>query len=174
MSLNNNDFDIRIKDNFFNKEDYNKIKFFSSKILWKPTNLCYSKNNPKHVWFTEDCPKEISDIVSKEVSKFFKIKILKEVTCQYSFVAKSKKIEVHNDGEGEHNFQVIIYIDGDENIHCGTGFYTKKDDNTFNLNTHIGFKTNRIVSWSSGIYHAPLSFTNEYKSRISIIAQYKI
>jgi len=168
------EFDIQIKDSFLNKKDFNEIKSYSKKILWKPIKLAYDEKNPKHVWFTEDCSEKISKILSKEVSRFFKIEILKIVTCQYSFVAKSNKTEVHHDGDGEHNFQVIFYIDGDENIHCGTGFYTKKDDNSFDLNTHIGFRPNRIVTWTSGIYHAPLSFTDDFKSRISIIAQYKI
>mgnify|MGYP003123481629 FL=1 len=167
-------FNIHIKDNFLNQEDFDKIKVYAKNIFWRPSNLVYDLKNPHHVWFTENCSEDISNLLSKEVSKFFKVEILKVVTCQYSLVAKSKKTEVHHDGGGEHNFQTIIYIDGDENVHCGTGFYTKKEDNSFSLNTHVGFTPNRIVSWSSGSYHAPLSFTDDFKSRISIIAQYKI
>ena len=167
-------FNIQIKDNFLNQKDFDKIKSYAKNIAWNPINLGYDEKNPHHVWFTENCSEEISNLLSKEVSKFFKVEILKVVTCQYSLVAKSKKTQVHNDGDGEHNFQTIIYIEGDENIHCGTGFYTKKEDNSFNLNTHVGLKPNRIVSWVSGTYHAPLSFTDDFKSRISIIAQYKI
>lgn len=168
-----NEFNIQIKDNFLNNKDFDKIKSYVKNISWKPINLVYDEKNPKHVWFTENCPEEISKILSKKVSKFFNIEILKINTCQYTFVAKSKKTELHHDGNSGHDFQIILYIEGNENVHCGTGFYIKKDDGSFDLNTHIGFKPNRIVSWSSGIYHAPLSFDDDFKPRISIIAQYK-
>ena len=60
MSINNTEFDIRIKDNFLNEEDYNKIKLYTKSIFWKPTSLSYSTNNPTHVWFTDDAPDEIT------------------------------------------------------------------------------------------------------------------
>lgn len=167
------EFDIRIKDNFFSKEDFNHIKNFAKNINFSGLNAVYA-GKKNHVWFTTDAPKEICDIVCKRVSDFFKIKILKLTLCQYSLVAKSDKTEVHKDYNDHCNFQTIIYIDGNEDIHCGTGFYTKIGEDEYRLNSHIGFKPNRIVSWGSDVYHAPLSFTDSYKKRISLITQYKI
>lgn len=171
--MNDSEFDIRIKDNFFSKKDFNYIKNFSKKINFGALDIAYTGNN-NHVFFTKNAPQEICDIVFKKVSDFFKIKILNISLCQYSLVAKSSKVEVHNDLSENTNFQTILYIDGNEDIHCGTGFYTTKDKNTFTLNSHIGFKPNRIVSWGANVYHAPLSFTDSYKKRISLITQYKI
>jgi|TARA_R110002012_G_C11335592_1_gene577605 hypothetical protein len=168
------EFDIRIKDNFFSKEDFNYIKDVSKKISFDSLQLQYSKKKNHHVFFTTNASKEICDIVYKRVSNFFKIKILDMRLCQYSLVAKSSKVEVHNDKSEHTNFQTILYIDGDEDIHCGTGFYIEKGKDSFELNSHIGFRPNRIVSWSSNVYHAPLSFTDSYKKRISLITQYKI
>jgi len=167
------EFDIRIKDNFFSKEDFNHIKNFAKNINFSGLNAVYA-GEEKHVWFTTNAPKEICDIVCKRVSDFFKIKILKLNLCQYSLVAKSDKTEVHKDYNDHCNFQTIVYIDGNEDIHCGTGFYTKIGEYEYRLNSHIGFKPNRIVSWGSDVYHAPLSFTDSYKKRISLITQYKI
>jgi len=174
MLNENTDFNIRIKDNFFSNENFNYIKNVSKNIKFGPINLTYNNGNSKdHVFFTTDAPQKVRNILNKEISNFFKVKNLNINTCQYSLVAKSDKTQVHDHPE-KIDLSCIIYIDGDENIHCGTGFYVKKDDNTFELNTHVGFKPNRIVSWESNVWHAPLSFTDSYKKRISLITQYKI
>jgi len=174
MLKDTTEFDIRIKDNFFSKKTFNKIKSFAKKINFSSQEIGYN-NKEGHVFFTSNAPKEIVDIISKKVSDFFKVNILDISLCQYSLVAKSDKTEVHNDKRENTNFQTIFYIDGNEDIHCGTGFYTyhKKSDK-YVLNTHIGFKPNRIVSWGADVYHAPLSFSDSYKKRISLITQYKI
>jgi hypothetical protein len=175
MLNENTDFDIRIQDNFLSKEDFDYIKNVSKNINFGPINLTYDNGHSKnHVFFTADAPQKVCDILTKKISNFFKIKILNINTCQYSLVAKSDKTQVHNHPE-DTNLSCIIYISGDENIHCGTGFYVKKNENNnFELNTHIGFKPNRIVSWQSNVWHAPLSFTDSYKKRISLITQFKI
>jgi len=169
-----NEFDIQVKDNFLNKKDFEKVINYMKTIQWNAKDLHYEQDTPEHHWFNKDCPKEISDIILKEVIKFFKVKILKESLCQYTFVSKSEKNQIHNDAGDRLNFQIILYLEGDQNIHCGTGFYSKKQDNSFELNTHIGFKPNRVVSWVSNVYHAPLNFTDDFKSRKSIIAQYLV
>jgi len=167
-------FDIRIKDNFFSKEEFDKIKTVAKSINFGAINIKYF-NQKNHVFFTTDAPQKICDIISKRVSDFFKINILNIPLCQYSLVAKSDKVEVHNDKNENTNFQTILYIEGNEHVHCGTGFYTyEKESDNYILDTHIGFKPNRIVSWSADVYHAPLSFTDSYKKRISLITQYKI
>ena len=172
--MNDSEFDIRIKDNFLNEEDFNEIKSYIKNIHWQPAALSYSPDNPTHVWFTDNAPKEITKLIEKEVSKFFNVKILNTNLNQFSLVSKSKKVEAHIDISEITNFQTILYIDGDDSVHSGTGFYIKKDENNFELNTHIGFRPNRIVSWASNVWHAPLSFTETFKPRVSLLTQYKI
>lgn len=167
-----NEFNITIKDNFLDQKDFEIIKHIAQNINFYSNDIEYN-NKKGHVFFTNDAQKKVIDILCKNVSKFFKIKILNVNLCQYSLVAKSNKVEVHNDASNNTNFQTILYIDGDEDVHCGTGFYIKTKKN-YILNTHIGFKTNRIVSWNADVFHAPLSFTDNYKKRISLITQYKI
>ena len=126
MQEEKTEFDIRIKDNFLNQKDFNKIKSYSKAIRWQPMALSYSTDNPTHVWFTDNAPKEITDIMEREVSKFFNVKILSINLNQFSLVSKSEKVEVHIDASKITNFQTILYIDGNENVHSGTGFYVKK------------------------------------------------
>ena len=175
MLSENTEFNITIKDNFFSKEDFDYIENISKITNFGPINLTYDSGHSKnHVFFTAHAPQKVCNIVTQKISNFFKIKNLKINTCQYSLVAKSDKTEVHDHPE-DTDLSCIIYISGDENIHCGTGFYVKKNENnSFELNTHIGFKQNRMVSWQSNVWHAPLSFTDSYKKRISLITQFKI
>jgi hypothetical protein len=174
LNEDTSEFDIRIKDNFFSKEDFDYIKNFAKSTSFSALNIGYG-NQVNHVWHTADVSKKINDIIFKRVSDFFKVKILNINLSQLSLVSKSDKVEVHNDKSDMTNFQTILYIDGNESIHCGTGFYTYGGEgNKYILNTHIGFKPNRIVSWNADVYHAPLSFTDSYKKRISLITQYKI
>tara|TARA_Y100001972_G_scaffold6042_1_gene6536 strand:- start:275 stop:550 length:276 start_codon:yes stop_codon:yes gene_type:complete len=80
---------------------------------------------------------------------------------------------VHCDYGENCTHQVIVYIRGNEDLHKGTGFYVSKDD--FNeLNTHVGFRQNRAIFWNSQIYHSPLNWSSDDKSkRFSLIAQYR-
>ena len=125
------EFDIRIKDNFFSKEDFNYIKDVSKKISFDSLQLQYSKKKNHHVFFTTNASKEICDIVYKRVSNFFKIKILDMRLCQYSLVNISNSI---NSGElipmlypyctvCRNRGYLVIYIGEHAFIHCGTRVY---------------------------------------------------
>ena len=173
MKIPESEFNIQIKDNFLSEEDFKIISDVGNKIRFNSNDLSYTNKENNHVWFTADAPKIVEDIIKENVSKFFNIKILNLNVCQYSMVSKSKKTEVHNDFSEETDFQTILYVKGNPNIHSGTGFYIKEGDNQI-LNTHIGFNPNRLVSWTSNVWHAPLSFSDEFQPRISLIAQYKL
>jgi len=165
-------FDIKIKDNFFSKEDFDKIYSTGENMSFVPDQLVYNDAQNSHVWFTKDAPEDIQKIIIKNVSKYFNKKIIKLPVCQYTFVFKSDKVEAHMDANPDNDFQTLIYVKGNPEIHCGTGFYVEKD-NEYVLNTHVGFMPNRLVSWTPNVYHAPLSFTDEFKPRISLTTQYK-
>ena len=53
---------------------------------------------------------------------------------------------------------------GDTKINNGTGFYEQEDDK-FSLHTHIGFKENRAIIFTSSIWHSPLQFAGESTPR---------
>jgi len=170
--MDDSEFDIRIKDNFLSKKDFEIISNIGNKINFNSNDLTYT-GKTNHVWFTANAPQIVIDIIKKNVSKFFNFEILKLSVCQYSMVSKSQKVEAHNDSDDKNDFQTILYVKGNKHIHSGTGFYIQ-EGNKHILNTHVGFKPNRIVSWTPNVYHAPLSFTDEYQPRISLITQYKL
>ena len=168
-------FDIKIKDKFLSKDDFDVVYNTAQSLRFKANSLGYDNGvkKDKHVWFTVDAPENVQNILIKSVSKYFDIEIKKLTVCQYTFVFKSKHTQVHNDTDKDNNFQTIIYVKGKDDIHSGTGFYIEKNGRHI-LNTHIGFMQNRLVSWTPNVYHAPLSFTDEFNPRISLITQYKL
>ena len=173
------EFNIQIKDNFLNKKDYERVAHEAANINFNPRSLGLG-DDPRHVWFTEPASQEVKDILKKNVSNYFKVEITNLRVCHYTFVFKSPtQAEVHSDFDEGNDFQVILYIQGNSSVHSGTGFYievpaSKDKDKDFVLNNHVGFKENRIVSWTPNVYHAPLSFDDQFKPRISLIAQFTL
>tara|TARA_R100001163_G_scaffold63105_1_gene54562 strand:+ start:1328 stop:1849 length:522 start_codon:yes stop_codon:yes gene_type:complete len=167
------EFDIHIKDNFIDADlyesIYEKIPFYT-----------YSGQGHKYVNKVEDHPhlffgapveKEIADYIRKKCEKLYN-KNFKENYCTYTMVQRSKPM-VHCDAGEFTTHQIIVYIRGDVGLHRGTGFYIEKN-NEYELNTHIGFNENRAIFWYSPVFHSPLLWNDENKSkRFSIIAQYK-
>ena len=61
-------------------------------------------------------------------------------------------------------FNCLIYLLGDTKINNGTGFYELNKDK-LSLHTHIGFKENRAIFFSSSIWHSPLQFAGDSSPR---------
>ena len=164
------EFDIRIKDNFLEnnkfKDLYDKVPFYTYK---HDMNSLYNVN---HVWYASIASDEVSEYLKNHCEKEFSIK-LKTHWCCFTMLAAVNPI-VHCDyNEEKCTHQIIVYLRGNENLNKGTGFYTTKD-NINELNTHVGFKQNRAIFWNSEIWHSPLNWSADDKSkRFSLIAQYK-
>jgi len=165
-----NGFDIRIIDNFLEES---KLKYFKEKLPLLPyTGLGnYLDSNPSgHVWFSCDAEDEDKIYLNNKVNKFINKKLKLEM-CSYTLVSKTKPLP-HSDLCKENEFQGIVYVKGNEELNKGTGFYIKNNDN-YELNTHIGFKENRAIFWKANAWHAPLNWAakNSMK-RYSIIMQF--
>ena len=162
-------FNINIVDNFLDKdtftEVYNKIPYFQ----YQPDQNMIE--NIPHIWFSATVEPQLAGFVKEKCEKTFNKK-LNLVFCSYTMLATVEPT-VHCDHTDKTSHQVIIYIRGNTDLHKGTGFYIKNEDR-FQLNTHVGFVENRAIFWDSRTWHSPLNFTAEDKSkRFSIIAQYK-
>jgi len=121
-----------------------------------------------------DAEKHIADHIRKKCSELYNKKF-KERYCAYTMVARTTPM-VHKDLDDYTSHQILLYIRGDESLHRGTGFYVKNKNtkDTYELNTHIGFKENRAIFWESSSYHSPLMWDDKNQSkRFSILAQYK-
>ena len=174
------EFNLHIIDNFLPNDVYTKILNSITDIAWDPLNHVYDykkteKLEPKHVWFSQGIDmggffaKEIKNCINKSGS--FTIK-------NFSLLSFTMATKVdpfpHRDGpvKGKYNRQMVLYIDGANDINKGTGFYVK-NDNRYDLNTHIGFRKNRAVLFNAGMWHSPLLFASQDSApRISIIAQF--
>ena len=173
-------FDIHIKDNFLDNElhklIYDKIPFYMYSDNYnyhnKENKLVEEENGkPKHLFYGAEVEKHIADHIREKCENLYNKKFVENYTA-YTMVARTTPM-VHRDLSDYTSHQIIIYIRGDESLHRGTGFYVKNND-THELNTHIGFKENRAVFWESSTYHSPLIWSDENQSkRFSIIAQYK-
>jgi len=177
------EFDINIKDNFIEpkifKSIYDKIPFYqysdtSHKYTHDTTGEITTApfGNERHIWFGTSAEPEIADYIRKRCEKLYNKK-LELRYCSYTLVLPREKPMVHCDARDTCTHQIIVYIRGDRGLHRGTGFYTEVN-NKYELNTHIGFNENRAIFWYSPVFHSPLTWCDENKSkRYSIIAQYK-
>ena len=84
----------------------------------------------------------------------------------YTIVSPQKQFAPHVDNGGE--YQVLIYLMGDETVNNGTGFYKPDGKGNMNLNTHIGFRPNRAILFTKDNYHAPLLWAGNSSMRYSI------
>ena len=165
----NYNFDIRIKDEFLEnskfKHLYDKVPFYNYQAGGN-----YIKN-VNHIWYSIQAPDDVAENLKQKCEEQFNIK-LKTNFCSITMLATVEP-RVHCDYTENCTHQVIVYIRGNEDLHKGTGFYTTKD-NIYELNTHVGFKQNRAIFWNSEIWHSPLNWSADDKSkRFSLIAQYK-
>jgi len=160
-----NGFYITVKDNFLEKE----------KLLELQKNLPllnYSSKhnvikNINHIWFSTPANKEITNIIKNKCEKLLNKKF-KINFCSYTLLSTVEPLP-HCDLSDETDYQVIVYIKGDVDLHKGTGFYVNGE-----LNTHIGFNENRAVIWHSNSWHTPMNWAADNKSkRYSVICQLK-
>ena len=165
-------FNINIVDNFLDKntftELYNKIPYLQYRA---DLNYHIDKSIP-HIWYAANGEPELGKLLKEKCEKAFNKKLDLNF-CNYTMLATVEPM-VHCDyHEDLTTHQVIIYIRGNTDLHKGTGFYIKNEDG-FQLNTHVGFVENRAIFWDSRAWHSPLNFAaNDKSKRFSILAQYK-
>ena len=164
-------FDIQIKDNFLEKKLFEKLKNRLPILNYSAQNERLSYKS--HVWFSTPCDKEVEKIIKKKCENILNKKLKTDI-CSYTLVGSQESLP-HCDLSDNHEYQIIIYIKGNQNLHKGTGFYVfNEESKNYELNTHIGFKENRAVIWHSNSWHSPMCWASEDKSsRYSVIGMYK-
>tara|TARA_R110002012_G_C11484736_1_gene595483 strand:- start:241 stop:744 length:504 start_codon:yes stop_codon:yes gene_type:complete len=158
-------FDIIVKDNFLDKDFYQKIYHRIHTYKYSANfNMIPGVN---HIWFSYHAEKDVQEIIKNKCEQIWNKKF-KVNFCSYTMLATVEPV-VHCDLDENCDHQIIIYIKGNTNLHKGTGFYLNNE-----LNTHIGFNENRAVSWHSNTMHSPLNWAaNDKSKRYSIICQLK-
>ena len=163
-------FNILIKDNFLDKKLFKNIHNQIDSFHYSPNENNFEKVDSgykTHPWFASPVGENIKKIIKNKCEKIWNKKF-KINFCSYTMLATVEPL-VHSDLSGNCDYQTIIYIKGNINLHKGTGFYLNNE-----LNTHIGFNENRAVSWHANTFHSPLNWASDDKSkRYSIICQLK-
>jgi hypothetical protein len=157
---------IIVKDNFFDNNIYKKIILNISKLKFYNRNTLLSeehKNVYNKTYF--DVPLDFNHFAVKEVVKKLREDYpLDILSHEHSYFLSTKHIgaTIHNDGHCDVN--CLIYLKGKNLMNSGTGFYDRVGD-TYNLNTHVGFKENRALIFDSKICHASTQFEKNCGSR---------
>lgn len=158
-------FYITVKDNFLEKENLLELQKNLPKVKYAGDfNVIDGVN---HIWFSAPASKEITNIIKYKCEKLLNKKF-KVNFCSYTLLCTTEPLP-HCDLNDETDYQAIVYIKGDTDLHKGTGFYVEGE-----LNTHIGFNENRVVIWHSNTWHTPMNWAADNKSkRYSVICQLK-
>jgi hypothetical protein len=177
---NNKDcsFDIKVVDNFFTENEYNEINAIITRIKYPPLHTAHAEWPDKHIWFSAPVDDKLQELIRTRANEKLKTNITKVHLCSYTLLTKvpNDKREIHDDYETEDkNWQCIIFINGTPSADSGISFYGINEDGTgMYLNSSIGFQPNRIVFWRCNMWHCPLNYRDEFKSRHSIIGQFKV
>ena len=171
-------FDIRVLDNFFTENEYNQINAIITNVKYSALHTSHQENPTKHIWFSAPVDDNLKELIRVRANEKLKTNIVKVSLCSYTLMTKvpNDKKEVHDDYEKEdRNFQCIIFINGEASASSGISFYgVSEDGKSLAFNSSIGFQPNRIVFWKCNTWHCPLNHRDEFKSRHSIIAQFKV
>jgi len=162
-------FNITILDNFFDKNTLNKLQN-ALPILTYSSKYNYI-HDISHIWFSAPAEDYIENILKENCEKILNKK-LKINFCSYTLLSTVEPLP-HCDLSEDCDYQIIVYIKGNENLHKGTGFYVGGEDK-YELNTHVGFRENRAVVWHANTWHTPMNWSSDDKSkRYSVICQLK-
>jgi|TARA_R110002012_G_scaffold147294_1_gene305730 hypothetical protein len=167
------DFNLHIIDNFLPNDVYNDILNHIPNIEWDGMNHIYN-DKPEHVWYSQNIENSYFSQNIKEAIRKNSIFPIKEFHMLSFTLATKVKAFPHTDASPQKLYenQLLLYIDGNNDMNKGTGFYVKNGDN-YDLNTHIGFYKNRALLFKAGVWHSPLLFNaKDSIPRISIIAQF--
>jgi len=165
-------FDIRIIDNFLDKDMHKKLKLLLPTLPYKCLDNILAGAPSSHVWFSHPTHPDIAELIKDKIEKIYNEKF-EIALSSYTMLATTTPLP-HSD-KSSCDYQAIVYIKGNNNLHKGTGFYVLNEEiGEYELNTHIGFKENRVVIWESDAWHTPMNWASEEQSkRFSIIFQLK-
>ena len=160
---------IFVQDNFF-EEDF--LKNIQKEIVTMPFSSRYNDiatKNKKNLNMGQRTYHQVellqnSLVVSKvkdKIKQHFNVGGIQEMLSYYFLSFPNTNPIPHED---KSVYNCLIYLLGDTLINNGTGFY-EKNQNEYVLHTHIGFKENRAIFFSSSIWHSPLQFAGNSTPR---------
>ena len=158
----NTGFDLAIKNNFFDKETYNKI--------------CEDGKEQKTLTKNIDLQGDLAKKIIKNVDKYFNYKIKKISSLMTTLTANSPLFSPHVDLSDDTKAQIIVFILGKKDKNSGTGFYLQENfrsKNTAPIDI-VGFHDNKCIFFNSSMPHAPTHNSEEQGLwRYSLLCSFK-
>ena len=160
---------IFVQDNFFEDNFLKKIQKEIVSMQFSSRYNDISTKDKKHLGKNQRTYHQVelsqnSLVVSKvkdKIKQHFNVGGIQEMLSYY-FLSFPNTNPIPHDDKSVYN--CLIYLLGDPLINNGTGFY-EKNQNEYTLHTHIGFKQNRAIFFSSSIWHSPLQFAGNSTPR---------
>jgi len=155
-------FDLAIKNNFFDKETYDKI--------------CEDVKEQKTLTKNIDLQGKLAKKIIENVDIFFNYKIKKISSLMTTLTANSPLFTPHVDLSDDTKAQIIVFILGKKDKNSGTGFYLQenfrlKDTSPIDI---IGFHNNKAIFFNSIMPHAPTHYSQEQGLwRYSLLCSFK-
>jgi hypothetical protein len=153
---------IYVQDNFF---DSKFIQTLQKELLtldfqyrFSTSESVYNRNY-HHVELTEDAL--AVQEVTRQLKKHFNFSSIKHMESFYFLSFPNTPAIPHQDHA---DFNCLIYLLGNPLINNGTGFYIDQGGEQI-LNSHVGFKENRVIFFDAKIYHSPLQFAGNSTPR---------
>ena len=143
---------IIIKDNFFEETLFKKIQAELDTSKFKSTK---PDETYKQIYFKAPIVKDHP--AALVIKSFFKAEFGIIITAMESFYLLSPKHEKPSPHSDRIKINCPIYLKGGSLMNNGTALY-EKDGENWVINSHIGFKENRAVMFSSERTHASLQF----------------
>mgnify|MGYP003143056623 FL=1 len=169
---------LQIKDNFLPNELFKRLANYSLSLDYGSKNIVRGSGyDAEHVFLSNliDKNDDLLKDLEKSIIKHFNMKIKNTHLAAFTCV-NTKKPTPHTDlSKFPNEKHLIIYLNGDSKLKAGTGFYNKISDESFDLNTAVGFYPNRAVIFNAETcWHSPLLYTAEDNSpRFSIIVWFE-
>ena len=146
-----------IKDNFFEEALFKKIQADLDTFTFENIYAAAKGGDSRKIYFAVTLSQDHPGPVA--VRSFFKAEfgiIVKKMESLCLLSTKHEKASPHTD-RPRAKINCIIYLKGGSLVHNGTALYEKDGENLI-INSHIGFKENRMVMFSSERTHASLQF----------------
>jgi len=147
---------IFVQDDFFPEKELNIIKTEMLNVEYTPPPEKNVKFFQGIYWHNHHLPQfcEVKDLIQSLIKKYFYYKVKRKThSSLYTMVGTTDKPRPHLD---KVDVQCLIYVIGDNKLNNGTGFYKKTKEGDYSLHSHIGFKENRAIFFTSDNMHAPL------------------
>ena len=148
---------VIIKDNFFEEALFKKIQADLDTSKFENMYGVAKGGNSRKIYYSvslsQDHPAHVA------VKSFFKAElgiIVKKMESLFLLSTKHKEPTPHDDLPFKIN--CTIYLRGGSLVHNGTALYEKNNEGVDVINSHIGFKENRMVMFSAEKTHASLQF----------------